>query len=252
MSVDSSQILVLLKEIESKLDKRKSWYVRLLHFLEKLFIPGMLAVLAWIAHISSQRIASAQLELSNSDVETKRYEAKAMIQIKLLEFFYKDINGSEESRRNAMLLLKEMDPDLQKTLAKFVVSKSGISPEEQRAAQEILDELANADFNYLSEFKVGFYPVPNSSAQGKAKKLHEALTQSGFSGPTQVYFKDNAFFDRVAWPVGIEVRYEPDLRGEREAALLLRDFYNRTIPDMDVSLRRVKGNTRGFISVYIE
>jgi len=146
-------ILEKIGSIKDNIPSKPSFFQKLFVVLEKIMIPVLLGILALIATLSSNkivesqknasiRIANAQLELAKEQESRRAQESNQLVQIKLIELFYKDISATEESRQlQAISLLKLMDINLAEKLGRWAQTNQNISPIVQKRAEETTSEL---------------------------------------------------------------------------------------------------------------
>ena len=105
----------------------------------------------------------------------------------------------------------------------------------------------NLDFGQLNSYKIGFYFHPDKKAV--AEELRSFLLEKGFKGRTQMYPKNQAFFDWANNPKGYEVRYE--VKYERQSASKLLELMNENDFGINFKLQPVGNRTAGFISIFV-
>lgn len=63
-----NKLIELSEKTHKKVTETEGWFIRVLHVGEKLIVPVMLGVLAYIANTASNNISKSQLELSSSQL----------------------------------------------------------------------------------------------------------------------------------------------------------------------------------------
>jgi hypothetical protein len=243
----------LIAEVEKLREEakpeEKSLGSKILHVVEKLIIPIMLGVLGWVGTQAGTKISEGQLRLSESAAEDRKVEFRRNMQAKYIEIFYKDLNsGDSKSQMNAIRLVRLVDSELAQNLLDLVPGTPGVSQAVVAKAGEVKQQLAAVA--PLSGYKIGIYFYDNDpSSIPSVLKVAERLKDAGFSGTVQQYPSNDAFFENVNRPSGLEVRYEAGIEDQAADALLAivqtADNRNRWIK------RQVGSRTPNFISVFV-
>jgi hypothetical protein len=231
-------------------------FQKLLHVLEKLVIPVMLGVVAWIGNQAGTkisegqlRLAEAQLRLAESGADDQKNEFRRSMQAKYIEIFYKDLNsGDAKSQLNAIRLVRLLDGELAENLLGLVAVTPGVSDAVASKAVEVSRDLEA--LRPLRGYKVGIYFYGDDPAGiAEANAMQARLKDAGFTGVVQMYPRDEAFFKSVNPPSSFEVRFEKGTEDEAAAVLLgvVQD------PSSQAKWTKVPvGNvTSNFISIFV-
>ena len=107
----------------------ESGWTKTQHILEKLVIPIMLVIVAWVGNKAATEISKGQLALAQSTADTQRAESRRSVQAKFIELFYKDMNsGDQKSQLNSIRLVRLVDSDLAQNLLDMVELGRSVSP----------------------------------------------------------------------------------------------------------------------------
>lgn len=244
------RILSLSETTNRRLEESNSVSAKILHIFEKLLVPIMLGVLAFVANDASNKIAESQLALSSQESDRRRAEFQAQIQTKYIELFYTEISSGDGSRQtNALQLLRLMDNDLAASFATLVGQQEGVSADIKTEALNIKSNVEY--FSVLSGFKIGIYYLPaNQELPSLAANISNSLKNKGFNGNIQIYKKNFSFFKKVAMPKANEIRYEPGIEGQQ--ADLLVEFLSELYPNKKFTKRAVHNRTSSFISIFLK
>ncbi len=244
-----NRVLAVTESMNRRLETSGTVFRRSLRYGERLIIPIMLGLLAFVANNASNRISESQLKLAEEESARRVTEFQAQIQVELLKIFYRDITSGDSTKQtDAILLLQSMDDKLATTFAGFVERKSSIPPEIRSQATQIrrsIETLAP-----LSGYKIGIYPLPASvELKSLALDISDKFRQKGFKGNIQIYDKDISFFHKVVMPNGYEIRYEQG--DEDDQADLMQSLLEEFYPGEQFKKQTVTNRTRGFISIFL-
>lgn len=243
-------ILTAVSQVQDSLKaKPNSILENVLRVLEKLVIPAMLGLLAWLGSQGATKISESQLRLAESAAEDRKTEFRRGMQAKYIEIFYKDLNsGDPKSQSNAIRLMRVVDSDLSQSLLELVAVTPGISPAVVQQATEVKREiLAIAP---LRGYTIGLYYYKDDAAAGRTlSSIKSRLKTSGFLGSVQEYPNDDAFFERVYAPKTLEIRFEGGT--EDEASKTLLSIMKSTAANENWNLLKVGSKTPDFISIFV-
>jgi hypothetical protein len=229
--------------------KEEGATIKILHVLEKLVIPIMLGVLAWIGTQAGAKISEGQLRLSESAAEDRKVEFRRSMQAKYIEICYKDINsGDPKSQMNAIRLVRLVDSELAQNLLDLVPGTPGITQAAVAKAGEVKNEIAAVA--PLSGYSIGIYYLDDDSPSlATAQEIAGRIKDAGFSGVVRKFPSKAAFYERVVAPSTIEIRYEPGYEDDAADALL------SIVPTSESKLRwskkPVSNRTANFISIFV-
>lgn len=245
------EVLKRLEGLKDRLEDRESTFSKALHIAEKLIIPILLGVLAFVAARAGNQIAQAQFEIAKSQLnltesaeKDRREETRRTIQAKYVEIFYKEINSGEAKKQKAAInLLRLIDDEFASKLANLVERTPGIPAEVRSDAGKIKEDI-------LNRFKIGIYFLQGQKKLAQvAAEIQKQLLSNGFKGATQLYPKPNSFFEEAGQPESFEIRYEPGL--EDAAADALAELLNKALPQYRFDKWPVMNRTRDFISIFL-
>jgi hypothetical protein len=243
-------LLKAVGEVQETLKaKPTSVLENILRVLEKLVIPAMLGLLAWLGSQGAAKISESQLRLAESAAEDRKVEFRRGMQAKYIEIFYKDLNsGDAKSQSNAIRLMRVVDSDLSQSLLELVAVTPGVSPAVVAQATEVKKEiLAIAP---LRGFTIGIYYYKDDPTVGKTLlAIKSRLKSAGFLGTIQEYPNDDAFFERVYAPKALEIRFEGDT--ENEASRTLLSIMKNANANENWTLLKVGSKTPNFISIFV-
>ena len=202
------RLLAEITEIKDGMNKAsQSWLEKLLHILEKLILPIAIAGLAWLGSHAATKISEGQLALAQSAADDRKSEFRRSMQAKYIEIFYKELNsGDQASQLNAIRLVRLADSELAQNLLSLVASTPNVSETVKAKANEAQREIEI--LRPLSGYKVGIYFLGNDPASVRsASQVQARLQDAGLSGTLQLYPSDSSFFQKVAAPASLEVRF---------------------------------------------
>jgi len=254
-------VLSQLENIKVKLDSDKeSKLSRVLQIAEKLFIPLLIACLAWLGSNAATKISEGQLELAatNSRLQTqqaisaaedRKQEFRLGMQAKYIEIFYRDLNsGDPKSQMNAIRLVQLADPDLAQSLLTLVPSTPGVSSvvlEQAKEARQSLDMIKP-----LTGYKIGiFYYGDSKISAERALDLRNRLQRFGFTGSIQLTSVDDESVKQYDPPKKVEIRYEPGL--EDDQANALSAILVPIVAPSSVSKEPVRNRSVNYVSVFL-
>lgn len=217
--------------------------------LEKLILPLMVALLAFITAHSANKLADAQIALQaeqeatrlqmQKDAELARQnEYKINREIKLIEMFWSDVNDhkNEEKQKSAFHLLTLMDHEIAAKLATAVINNVKVS-------HEIRSLYALADFD------VYLFPMQNEKAEDTAQRIANCLSHHPVRG---VYIRSyrNEFFElHGALPKGAEIRF--DASKQYNQAVLISEIVGKCDVSIQVNMELVKNDNAKSIRLFI-
>ena len=147
MDEKSESVFVELQKLRDELKpKPVSAFENVLRILEKLVVPVMLGLLAWLGSQAATKISEGQLTLAASvaasAAEDRKLEFRRSMQAKYIEIFYKDLNsGDPKSQSNAIRLVKLVDSDLANSLLDLVPNTPNVSQAVVAQAKEVRREI---------------------------------------------------------------------------------------------------------------
>lgn len=106
------ELVELTKKLVDHHKSDKSASTRILHFGEKLLIPLMLGILAYVANDASNRIAQAQLNLAQDQARLQDNRQREQLRLKNLELLMQRPRKSESEQKAAIAFANYLDPDL--------------------------------------------------------------------------------------------------------------------------------------------
>jgi hypothetical protein len=253
MSEESDNLNEKLDKILSKLPKENLSKTKILEVLEKLLIPVLLGILAFITNRAGNQISEAQLELSRSQLKLaeaqnarQESEARSNLQTKYIELFYKEISSQDAKKQEyALSFLKLISPDVAAPLLGWatIYVKPEVQPQVNTARNEINSRI-------LSSYEIVLYfPENNQDSLKSAQDIKRSLLEYGL-GENQVKLekKDDTFFQRLGYPKGYEIRY--DKGSEEDAAQLLESILKRAYPSKQFVKLGIGSGTMNSISIF--
>lgn len=248
-----------LDELNEKLDKilsnlsKKDSSIKKLDILEKLLIPVLLGFLAFITNRAGNQISAAQLELSKAQLKLaeaqnvrQESEAKNNLQTKYIELFYKEISSQDAKKQEyALSFLKLISPDAATPLLSWaaIYVKPEVKPQINAAKNEI-------NFRILSSYEIILYFLENNQDLLKsAQDIKQSLVKYGLrENQIKLDQKDDAFFQKLGYPTGYEIRY--DRGSEDNAAQLLENILKSAYPSKQFVKRGIGSSTKNSISIF--
>ena len=249
MQDELNTIIAKLDDLKGAMTpKPESLFDRLLRVLEKLVLPVLVGLLAWVGNQAATKISEGQLELARAAAEDRRLEFQRGMQAKYLEIFYKDLNSGEQSGQlNAIRLLRVVDSDLAERLIALVTITPGVTQvviEKANEAKRDLDQLRP-----LSGFKIGlFYYRDNEASTSQATRSREQLQKLGFSGTIQMIPSDDESLKAFDPPKSVEVRYEAGI--EDDASMALLGIVQPVVAPAKIDRFMVRNRTANYISIF--
>lgn len=242
------KIILDIGDLNNKIECTTPKTKKIFNIIEKLLIPIMLGVLAYIANMASIEISKAQNVLAEQEAVTRAEQFDAQLQVKYLELFYADItSGDVDKQKNAITLLSSMNEKLASSLGGLIESAENIDATLKTKAVKIIDEIQSVSI--LEKYKIGIYPAPNSVSSDEVMSQIVAVLRNAGISNIQTYKKDTEFFNKVTWPKTVEIRYEKNYE-EEQADLLKKIFENSEVTSL-VKLKMVNNRTNRFISIFI-
>lgn len=243
-------ILSEIKEIKENINKKRDSGLEIFFkIVEKLLIPILICVVAFIGSNATTAISEGQLALAQTTAEDRKEEFRRTMQAKYFEIFYKDLNsGEQKNQLNAIRLVRLVDADLGQRLLDLVVSTPGVSATVIAKVDEVKRDLEIV--RPLIGYKVYVYYYEGSiQSKGNAQILYDSIQKSGFNGTVQLKPADENFFRKYDPPKTIEIRYEE--KYESEAANSLYAILSSKIPSNNIIKAIVKNRTENFISIFV-
>ena len=250
MDEKSTSVLTELQKLRDELKpKPTSVFENALRILEKLVVPVMLGLLAWLASQAATKISESQLKLAESGADDRKLEFRRSMQAKYIEIFYKDLNsGDPKSQSNAIRLVQLVDSDLAKSLLDLVAATPGVSQAVVAQAKEVRREIEA--IAPLKGYKIGIYFYRDDAPSlPTVTKLRHRLQEAGFRGLVQDYPNDESFFGRFVPPDTLEVRYEAG--AEEDAANALVSILETSSTKSKWKKVQVSSPTPNFVSIFV-
>lgn len=244
---------LVLNELQKLRDELKpkptSLFENALRILEKLVVPVMLGLLAWLGSQAATKISESQLKLAESAAEDRKLEFRRGMQAKFIEIFYKDINSSDpKMQSSAIRLVQLVDSDLAKSLLDLVAATPGVSQAVVAQAKEVRREIEAVA--PLKGYKIGIYfHRDDTSSLTTVTTLRQKLQEAGFRGQVQEYPSDETFFGRVVPLDTLEVRHEAG--AEEDAANALVSILEPVSTKSKLKKLQVSSPTPNFISIFL-
>ena len=253
MDEKSESVFVELQKLRHELKpKPVSAFENVLRILEKLVVPVMLGLLAWLGSQAATKISEGQLTLAASAAEDRKLEFRRSMQAKYIEIFYKELNsGDPKSQSNAIRLVKLVDSDLANSLLDLVPNTPNVSQAVVAQAKEVRREIeAISAVAPLKGYKIGIYYYRDDPASLQTVlKLRQRLQEAGFRGLVQDYPNDESFFGRFVPPDTLEVRYEAG--AEEDAANALVSIMVTASTKSKWTKVQVSSPTPNFVSIFV-
>jgi len=178
----------------------------------------------------SAAVAAANQQIADAQQKLTALEQRLRSESGVHPALYKDLSDSASALRLAVATSNDAATSL------------------ELAEREIKSSRGRAS-GLLGSFKVGiYYNVKDATAKTFAEQVQGAL--NGNVSITQLYPRDQAFFDSVNVPMGNEVRYEDP--GELPAARELQTLLASRSPRDTFRLRAVGTKTPNFLSIFID
>jgi hypothetical protein len=253
MSEESDHLNEKLDKILSKLPKEDSSKANILEVLEKLLIPILLGILAFITNRAGNQISEAQLKLSESQLALAKAqntrqesEAKSNLQTKYIELFYKDISSEDAKKQEyALSFLKLISPDVAAPLLSWATTY--VKPEVKSQVNTARNEISS---RILSSYEIVLYfPENNQDSLKSAQDIKRILIEYGL-GENQIKLekRDETFFQRLGYPKGYEIRY--DKGSEEDAAQLLENILKMAYPSKQFVKLGIGSGTINSMSIF--
>ena len=130
-----NRILELSEKTHKEVSTDESVFSKLIHIFEKLIIPIMLAILAYVTNSASIRISQAQLELAESQLSLAQAEAtrndnkhRDELRAKYISLFVNHINSSDERKQKiALSVIDSIDNGLAQEMANIIEVNKTVS-----------------------------------------------------------------------------------------------------------------------------
>jgi hypothetical protein len=179
----------------------------------------------------SAAVAAANQQIADVQQKLTALEERLRSESGVRPALYKDLSDSANALRLAAATSEDAATSLDLT------------------QREIKSSRAPRASGLLGSFKVGiYYNVKDSTAKAFAEQVQGAL--NGNVSITQLYPREQAFFESVNVPMGNEVRYEDP--AELPAARELQTLLASRSPGDTFRLRAVGTKTPNFLSIFID
>jgi len=183
-------------------------------------------------------IAFVGLYANYSANKRQELAANADREQKYLDFFLQNYSDSSSTKQaTAFLLLRYINPDVQKDLIYSLSFNTNLSPETYKT---LLSYKAKLNFGEANNYLIEIYYA--KEYDHKAKLIKSQLDSAGFKGHITVDEKIPKFWDNYGWGHGNSIRYYPSEDGAAMAYLFR--FINFKNEDLKLSSEKVNDNTR--------
>ncbi|MDJ0618341.1 MAG: hypothetical protein QNJ63_16605 [Calothrix sp. MO_192.B10] len=230
------------------LSKKKSLTTKFLEFSEKLFIPILLGILAFITSQAGNKISKTQTEIALSQLEMAKSQYKANLQVKYIELFYQDITSQNvQKQRDALSFLELIELDEADPLVEWAENrvKPEVKPQLEEARQNIVSRQQRVqDLQKVNDYKIQiFYNEKRPEQRRIAVEIKNALKNAEVRSVIEVKPQlDKASSDQI--------RYFP--KDESEVAKALKRILDTTYPKRSFNLQEVYTPSKGAVSIFLK
>ncbi len=145
------QILDLSENTYREVSQKEGWFSKFLNIFEKLIIPIMLGILAYVASSASNKIAQSQLDLSNAQLSMAQAEAarnddkhRADLRAKYIELLIEYINSGDASKQKfALSVLNTVDNSLAQEMATIIETNKSVPESVEQKIKKIRQTARN-------------------------------------------------------------------------------------------------------------